>query len=98
MLDSICSCFIQDLEARAAHLEEVKSSLDDPGPLHDCVVWKGYGGVEGQSGEKEELWWAAVDTREDGDLTESVAMTDFDKVCASFAVKERGVGVIIASS
>ncbi|CAN0239672.1 unnamed protein product, partial [Hapterophycus canaliculatus] len=59
-----------DLEARAAHLEEAKANLDDPGPVHDCVVWRG--------GE-EAVWWAAVDTKEDGDLTEAVAMTDFDK-------------------
>ncbi|CAN0084155.1 unnamed protein product, partial [Scytosiphon promiscuus] len=31
--------FLQDLEARAAHLEEAKANLDDPGPVHDCVVW-----------------------------------------------------------
>ena len=36
--------------------------------------------MEGHSGE--EGWWAVVDTKEDGDLTEAVAMTDFDKVCA----------------
>eukprot|EP00903_Cladosiphon_okamuranus_P011552 g10875.t1 len=73
--------FLQDLEARAAHLEECKANLDDPGPLHDCVVWKGNGGdvgVEGHSGE--ELWWCAVDVNEDGDLTQAVAMTDFDKL------------------
>lgn len=79
-MHKLSSCFvlsIQDLEARAAHLEECKASLDDAGPLHDCVVWKGDGGVEGG----EEGWWAAVDTKENGDLTEAVAMTDFDKVC-----------------
>lgn len=74
----------QDLEARAAYLEECKGTMDDPGPLHDCVVWKGFGGLEEADvgeGAGEERWWAAVDTEEDGDLTEAVAMTDFDKVC-----------------
>lgn len=71
----------QDLEARAAHLEECKANLDDPGPLHDCVVWKGGGGgVDGGGGGGEEGWWAAVDTKEDGDITQATAMTDFDKV------------------
>ncbi|CAN0208725.1 unnamed protein product, partial [Ectocarpus fasciculatus] len=27
-----------------------------------------------------ERWWAAVDIKEDGDLTQAVAMTDFDKL------------------
>lgn len=80
-------CFFQDLEARAAHLEECKANLDDPGPLHDCVVWKGGGGVDG-SGE-EERWWAAVDIKEDGDLTQAVAMTDFDKVRMCVAASQR---------
>lgn len=71
----------QDLESRAAYLEECKSSLDDPGPLHDCVVWKGGGGGVGTGEEGEDdMWWAAVDTEEDGDLSQAVAMTDFDKV------------------
>lgn len=26
------------------------------------------------------MWWAAIDTAEDGDLTQAIAMTDFDKV------------------
>ncbi|CAN0310611.1 unnamed protein product, partial [Laminaria digitata] len=68
----------QDLEARAAYLEECKSNLDDPGPLHDCVVWKGGGGGVGKGLEGgEDMWWAAVDTAEDGDLSQAVAMTDF---------------------
>lgn len=79
--------FSQDLEARAAHLEERKANLDDPGPLHDCVVWKGGGGVDG--GGEEERWWAAVDIKEDGDLTQAVAMTDFDKVPMCAAARQR---------
>ena len=75
----------QDLEARAAYLEESKSNLDDPGPLHDCVVWKGGGGGVGKGAEGvEDMWWAAVDTAEDGDLSQAVAMTDFDKVIGVF--------------
>ncbi len=87
---AVLSCF-QDLEARAAHLEECKANLDDPGPLHDCVVWRGEGGVEGGG----EGWWAAIDTMEDGDLTEAVAMTDFDKVLlilACFVLMAFGLG------
>lgn len=83
----------QDLEARAAFLEECKSDYDDPGPLFDCVVWKGKcgdgGGVKEGSGEGKEdgeAWWAAIDTAEDGDLTEAEAMTDFDKVRADDGV------------
>ena len=85
--------FSQDLEARATHLEECKANLDDPGPLHDCVVWRGEGGVEGGG----EGWWAAIDTKEDGDLTEAVAMTDFDKVCV-MCVHARAFSCVLLSS
>lgn len=70
-----------------AYLEECKAEFDDPGPLHDCVVWKGGGGGVGEGREggdgidEEERWWAVVDTAEDGDLSEAIALTDFDKAC-----------------
>lgn len=69
-----------------AYLEECKADVDDPGPLHDCIVWRGgIGGGCGDKGREEEVkekerWWAAVDTAEDGDLSEAIAMTDFDEV------------------
>ena len=54
------------------------------------MVWKGGGGgVEKGADGEEDLWWAAVDTEEDGDLSQAVAMTDFDKV--------RGVLVVVCS-
>ena len=70
---------MKDLEARASFLEEAKANLDDPGPIYDCVVWRG-GGDSGDGGKEKEMWWAAVDTAEDGNLLEALAMTDFDKV------------------
>lgn len=84
----------QDLEARAAFLEESKAEYDDPGPIFDCVVWRGKsGGVHPEGAgdetgkgaeEEEERWWAAIDTAEDGDLSGVVPMTDFDKVRKAF--------------
>lgn len=59
--------------------------MDDPGPLHDCVVWRGARGGDGdEGGDGGDGWWAAVDTKEDGDLSEAVAMTDFDKARGVF--------------
>lgn len=58
----------EELEARLEVLESLNDSYDDPGPVYDCVVWN-----DGN------LWRVAVDTDEDGDLTEETVLTDYDK-------------------
>lgn len=56
-----------DLQARLDVLQD-KEWEDDPGPLFDCVVF--YDGTN---------YRAAIDVKEDGDLTIADAMTDFHK-------------------
>ncbi|MEM1328977.1 MAG: S8 family serine peptidase [Planctomycetota bacterium] len=55
-----------DLKARVELLESMMSGFDDPGPIHDCVVW-----------HDGETWRAAVDTDEDGDFADEKALTNF---------------------
>ena len=56
-----------DLQARLDVLQD-KEWEDDPGPLYDCLVF--YDGA---------TYRAVIDVKEDGDLTEAVAMTDYAK-------------------
>lgn len=56
---------LADFEARVAQLEDAEKG-EDPGALYDVVVW-----FDGN------LWQAAVDVQEDGDLTSWEPMTDF---------------------
>ncbi|HMB70800.1 MAG TPA: S8 family serine peptidase [bacterium] len=55
-----------DLEARVEELEAMAGKREDPGPVYDCVVF--HDGVK---------WRAAVDTDEDGDLSDETLLTDF---------------------
>lgn len=55
-----------DLDRRLAALDALQEEYDDPGPIHDCVVW-----------HDGEVWRAAIDTDEDGDLADEKALTNF---------------------
>lgn len=56
----------EDLAKRLELLEGMPSAISDAGPVYDCVVW--------HDGEN---WRAAIDTDEDGDLAEELALTSF---------------------
>ncbi len=58
----------KDLEKRLELLRAAQKSYDDPGPIHDCVVFH-----DGQD------WRAAIDTDEDGDLAEEKLLTNYRK-------------------
>ncbi len=55
-----------DLQQRLDLLDAMPDTIEDAGPVFDCVVW-----------HDGEHWRAAVDTDEDGDLAEELAMTNF---------------------
>ena len=55
-----------DLQQRLDLLEAMPKTIEDAGPVFDCVVW-----------HDGEHWRAVVDTDEDGDLAEELAMTNF---------------------
>ncbi|MEO1535593.1 MAG: S8 family serine peptidase, partial [Planctomycetota bacterium] len=55
-----------DLQQRLDLLADMPDMIEDAGPMYDCVVW-----------HDGEHWRAAVDTDEDGDLAEELAMTNF---------------------
>ena len=56
----------EELAARVSLLESMMEDYGDPGPIHDCVVW-----------HDGDTWRAAVDTDEDGDFADEVALTNF---------------------
>ena len=56
----------KDLDEQLKQLIAAGKSSKDPGPLYDCVVW-----------HDGDVWRAAVDTDEDADLSDELAMTDF---------------------
>ena len=56
----------EELVERIAQLKAAASNLADPGPLFDCVVF--------HDGDR---WRAAVDTDEDGDLTNETLLTTY---------------------
>jgi tripeptidyl-peptidase-2 len=55
-----------DLEARLEQLKTIETRYDDPGPVYDCVVF-----------HDGKVWRAAIDTDEDGDLTDEKLLTDY---------------------
>lgn len=55
-----------ELEARLERLIAAGQSIDDPGPIYDCLVF--FDGT---------VWRAAVDTDEDGDLADEKLLTNF---------------------
>ncbi|MCH7870153.1 MAG: S8 family serine peptidase [Planctomycetes bacterium] len=55
-----------DLETRVEQLDAMQAKYDDPGPIFDCVVFH-----DGQ------VWRAAIDTDEDGDLGDEALLTNF---------------------
>ncbi|RMF86238.1 MAG: hypothetical protein D6744_00060, partial [Planctomycetota bacterium] len=55
-----------DLETRLAQLEAMQKAYDDPGPIFDCVVF-----------HDGEVWRAAIDTDEDGDLADEKLLTNY---------------------
>ncbi len=55
-----------DLQQRLDLLADMPQTIEDAGPIFDCVVW-----------HDGEHWRAAVDTDEDGDLAEELALTNF---------------------
>ncbi|KAL6054111.1 tripeptidyl-peptidase II Tpp2, variant 2 [Balamuthia mandrillaris] len=56
----------KELEARIQALNELWKSYDDPGPIYDCIVF--HDGTH---------WRAAVDVRQDGDLSQADVLTDY---------------------
>ncbi|MEW4455355.1 S8 family serine peptidase [Bremerella sp. JC817] len=56
----------KDLELRLEQLTKLGSSWSDPGPIYDCVVFN-----DGK------MWQAAIDTDEDGDLSDEKLMTNY---------------------
>lgn len=56
----------RDLDEQLKQLIAAGKSSKDPGPLYDCVVW-----------HDGDVWRAVVDTDEDADLSDELAMTDF---------------------
>jgi tripeptidyl-peptidase-2 len=58
--------FRDELDTRLAQLLEAGKSSEDPGPIYDCVVFR-----------DGDVWRAAVDTDEDGDLAEEQPLTNF---------------------
>jgi tripeptidyl-peptidase-2 len=65
---------LEDLELRPAQLEKLQKSYEDLGPLFDCVLFN-----EVTSAEPEGIWWAAIDTNEDGQFVDETLMTDFKR-------------------
>ncbi len=59
---------LKERDELKTRLEQLQAGKDfpDPGPLYDCVVF-----YDGQH------WQAAVDTDEDGDLTDETLLTNF---------------------
>jgi tripeptidyl-peptidase-2 len=55
----------KDIDARIKVLESLASD-EDLGPIYDCVVFRW-----------NKKWWAVVDTDEDGDLRDEVALTNY---------------------
>ncbi|MEO1584790.1 MAG: S8 family serine peptidase [Planctomycetota bacterium] len=55
-----------DLQTRIDLLAELPDMISDVGPVFDCLVW-----------HDGEHWRAAIDTDEDGDLAEELALTNF---------------------
>jgi len=55
-----------ELDERCKQLQDLQSKFDDPGPIHDVVVF-----------HDGSVWRAAVDVHEKGDLTEAEALTDY---------------------
>ena len=56
----------EDLETRLAQLEALQKDYDDPGPIFDCVVF-----------HDGDVWRAAIDTDEDGDLADEKLLTNY---------------------
>ena len=56
----------EELDARLEQLGRLHDEYDDPGPVFDCVVF-----------HDGEVWRAAIDTDEDGDLADEKAMTHY---------------------
>lgn len=55
-----------DLKVRLEQLTDAAKEFEDPGPLYDCVVF-----------HDGDCWRTAVDTNEDGDLTDEKLLTDY---------------------
>lgn len=58
----------EDLEARIELLNNYEKKFNYVGPSYDCVVFN-----------DGDTWWAAIDTTEDGDLSQVVLLGEYSK-------------------
>lgn len=56
----------EEIKLRLAQLNKLQDDYDDPGPIFDCVVF-----------HDGEVWRAAIDTDEDGELADEKLMTNY---------------------
>ena len=65
----------KELQARLDVLKSAQESYDDPGPMYDCIAF-----------HDGEAWRAAIDTDEDGDLSDETLLTNYrsERQYASF--------------
>ena len=70
----------EEIEARLAQLKKMQDGYDDPGPVFDCVVF-----------HDGNVWRAAIDTNEDGDLADEKLMTNYrlERQYATFGYEDQ---------
>ncbi len=68
----------EEIQARLDVLADAQENFDDPGPVYDCVLF-----------HDGDVWRAVIDTDEDGDLSDEMALTDYHRAQQHASFGER---------